>query len=277
MNGLSRKEVAEKFHALHHSGETLLLFNVWDCLSAKIAEQAGFPAVATSSAGVAWANGRADGEQLPPQQAVEAIQRIAAVVQVPVTADIEGGYFKKDINAFCNFINQIIDAGAVGINLEDGNGHSENLNSIKLQTTLIQAAKACGRKKGINLFVNARTDSMLLSKNTDEKIRLCIERAQAFTLAGADGIFIPFVKDMDTVAHLKSGISLPLNILLTETLNLTELEKLKVNRVSTGARPIMAIAGQIKKIATSLKQNKDIQSLFTSETSYAELNNWFQQ
>ena len=270
-----QKELAERFHALHHAADMLLLINAWDCTSAKILELEGFHAVATSSAGMAWSLGYQDGEKIPPQEVINCTKRITAVVKIPVSVDIEGGYFRDDVNMFSNFIAQLVDAGAVGINLEDGYSHSEKLNEIDKQMVFINAAKEAGAKKGVQFFVNARTDAMLLKANLEIKIQHSIERATAFAAAGADGIFIPFIRDMETVATLKSEIKLPLNILLTDTLNINKLKELKVNRVSTGSRPMMAMLKSFREMVSKIKTEKNMSPLFTSEISYNEINNWF--
>ena len=204
-DSIVQNKFSEVFHALHHADEMLVLLNVWDCASAKIAEMAGFPAIATTSAGVAWSYGYQDGEDIPPGLMVEAVNRIAHSVQVPVTADVEGGYFRNNLDTFSKFINNIIDAGAVGINLEDGYAHTNKLNDIKQQAAEIKIAKENGRQKGINLFVNARTDAMLLPKDLKSRIEICIERAKMLEAAGADGIFIPFIKEIETVVQLKES------------------------------------------------------------------------
>ena len=139
----------------------------------------------------------------------------------------------------------------------------------------INAAKEAGAKKGVQFFVNARTDAMLLKANLEIKIQHSIERATAFAAAGADGIFIPFIRDMETVATLKSEIKLPLNILLTDTLNINKLKELKVNRVSTGSRPMMAMLKSFREMVSKIKTEKNMSPLFTSEISYNEINNWF--
>ena len=275
INHLSQHRLAENFHALHHQQQTLLLINAWDCASAKMIEAAGFPAIATSSAGLAWSLGFADGEKILPEVHLEALKRICNTVQVSVSADIEGGYFRNDIHRFSIFIEQLIDAGIIGINLEDGYAHEAHLNDISLHTTLINTAKEMGYKKGIDLFVNARTDAMLLPGTIENKIQTCIERASAFAKAGADGIFIPFIKELETIAVLKSEIQLPLNILATDSLPFNKLQELKVNRVSTGSRPMMFLLNHFRKLLHQVKIENIPDQLFSYEITYNEINSWF--
>lgn len=270
-----QSNLAQKFHKLHHSEEMLVLPNCWDCVSAKVFQQKGFPAAATSSASVAWANGYKDGEHIPPDLMIESIRRIAQSIDVPLTADIEGGYFRDDLGRFRQFIGDVIDAGAVGINLEDGYGHSSKLNDTAYQQEEIKAVKEIGKQKGIDIYVNARTDAMILPEDLKTRIQICIEKANAFEEAGADGIFIPFVQEMRRVKKLKENIKLPLNILINSALDISELKRLKINRVSVGSRPMMASINFLDKIAGELKDGTNWSSLYTEYPSYEETNSWF--
>lgn len=276
MNKRKQADLAAQFHALHHAEETLLLPNAWDCASAKIFEMSGFPAIATTSCGISWAFGFQDGEHLPPALMVQVLQRIAASVNVPVTADIEGGYFKNDLEKMAQFIAEIIDAGVVGINLEDVHNHATTLNNLEHQVKAIQTAKAVGKQKEINLFVNARTDVMMLAEAMNVKLEICLERAKAFADAGADGVFVPFVNDVEIIKTLKEHISLPLNILIADTLDIPTLKKLKIDRVSVGGRPMLATMNFLKKTAKELRQEHNWNTLFTAEPTYQQMNNWFE-
>ena len=272
---IHQNRLAEKFHALHRKNEILVLPNAWDCVSAKVFENKGFPAVATSSAAIAWANGYMDGEKTPPEVMVSSIRQIAQSINLPLTADIEGGYFRDNLQLFKQFIESVIDAGAIGINLEDGYGHSNKLNDLSYQKDEIKAVKSIGKEKGVDLFLNARTDAMLLPEDIEIKIQLCIEKAAAFKEAGADGVFIPFVQDIETVKTLKENIQLPLNILVNKELRIADLKQIGVNRVSVGARPMMATINLLNKIAEELTKETSWDILYTDYPSYDETNNWF--
>lgn len=275
-NQKEQQNRAEKFHALHHADKTLVLPNAWDCASAKIFEETGFSAIATTSSGISWACGHQDGEHIPPELMINVIGRIARVVEIPVTADIEGGYYRKDLDEFSQFIGDTVQAGAVGINLEDGDSETGNLTDLNWQAQRIKSAKAAGKEKGVNLFVNARTDAMSLAKkDLKTKIKICIERAKAFKEAGADGIFIPFVSELETVIQLKKAIDLPLNILTSATLEVSELKKLKVNRISVGGKPMLATLNLLRKISTELKSENDWPSLYTDNPTYGDINGKF--
>lgn len=273
-SGLNR--LAEKLHDLHHAEEMLVIPNAWDVVSAKIFENSGFPAIATTSSGISWSCGYPDGEHIPPELMLEVIGRIARGVKVPVTADIEGGYYSNDFQKLSAFIEGVIDAGAVGINLEDGDAASGSLNDLEHQLEKIRLVKDICRRKGVNLFLNARTDAMVLDRgDLKNRIQTCIERAAAFQSAGADGIFVPFVKDMDTVIALKQGIELPLNVLITNTLDVGELRKWKVNRVSVGSRPILSTLHLLRSIADEMRSGNEWNTLLTASPDYSEANAWF--
>ncbi len=275
-NSDRQNQLAQQFHALHHSSETLVLSNVWDSTSAKIAEQAGFPAIATTSSGISWSCGYRDGEHIPPDLMIRIIRHISRSVNLPVTADVEGGYY-QDSDKFKKFFADLIEAGAVGINLEDSHSGQERLDDLRQQTKKIGFIKSVAREKGVNLFINARTDAIEKGTgNLDAKITTCIERAKAFQEAGADGIFVPFVKEIETVARLKAEIKLPLNILFADTLPVSELKRLKVNRISTGSRPILATLSLLKKIAGELRNTNEWTTLLSGNTIYPEINGLFE-
>jgi len=267
---------AERLHALHHAEEMLVIPNAWDAVSARIFEKSGFPAIATTSSGISWSCGYQDGEHIPPDLMLQVIERIAGAVEIPVTADIEGGYYRKDFQKLASFINSVIDAGAVGINLEDGDAKTGSLNELNHQLDEIRLVKKVCREKGVNLFLNARTDAMVFGgEDLQSRIRTSIERAAAFKSAGADGIFVPFVRDMETVIALKKSIELPLNILITNTLDVGELRKWKVNRVSVGSRPILSAMNLLYKISEEMRSGNNWTSLLTGNPDYAEVNAWF--
>jgi len=275
MNTLEQNKKAQAFQALHHGKETLILANAWDCVSAKMVEQRGFSAIATSSASCAWSRGYKDGEHVPPTVALDVIKNISEVVSIPVTADIEGGYFRENLDQFEDFIGKVIAAGAVGVNIEDGYAHTERMNDTLYQMEEIKRARKAGKSVGVDVFINARTDAMISNKSMAEKMAICIEKATAFEEAGANGIFIPFITEMKTVEALKKAIKLPLNILISKTLNIEELKNLGVNRISTGARPMMATMVQFGNLLQQLKNSNQWENLFAEGLTYEELNSWF--
>lgn len=217
---------AELFRSLHVPGTPLVLVNAWDAASARIAEAAGSTAVATTSAGVAWSLGAPDGDVLDRDQAVELIKRIVKAVSVPVTADIEGGFGTTPAEVG-ETITAVIAAGAVGVNIEDGDRDA--------QTTAarLAAARAAADASGVPLFINARIDTYLRGFGG---IAETLDRAAAYIAAGADGIFVPGVADPALIKELAASINAPLNILAGPgSPSIPDLGALGVARVSLGS------------------------------------------
>lgn len=275
---LSQRERTARFRALHHAGDTLVLPNAWDGISAKIFEVAGFGAVATTSSGVSFAQGVPDGEHLDPDRLLQVVGVMTSLIAVPLTVDIEAGYAGGDTARFRAFVARLLDAGAVGINLEDGSAATGRLRDLAEQQQLIRQARAVAGEKGFDIFINARTDAMHYAEgDTPERVRVAVKRAAAFQEAGADGIFVPFVTDLETVAALKAAITLPLNILVNEHLEIAALRRLGVNRVSTGSRPVLATLGLLTRIADQLKTSDDWSLLYTGGVTYPQANAWLKR
>lgn len=241
---MDQKAKAEAFKALHHTGDILVLANAWDAASAAIIADAGAKAVATSSAAVAWAHGYPDGDALPRDRLLASISAAARVVDVPLTADIEGGY-TDDLGELADLVGQVIAAGAVGINLEDGR------RDAALHARKVAAARKAADATGVPLFVNARTDVILkgLAEGQAAYVEV-VERAARYRDAGADGIFVPWAKDEDLIGRLTSAITLPLNVILMPGLApAARLQALGVRRLSCGTTPFTAtyapLAGMI--------------------------------
>ncbi|WP_073480409.1 isocitrate lyase/PEP mutase family protein [Streptoalloteichus hindustanus] len=235
---ISQRDKALLFHELHRKGEPLVLANAWDVASARIIEDAGSPAVATTSAGVAWSLGIADGDRLGRDAAVDVVARVAAAVNVPVTADIETG-FGESPEELAETIRQVLDAGAIGVNLEDGVfSGSTPLRAVDEQVERLRAARQAADAADVPLYVNARVDTYIRQAG-DPATRLqeTLDRAAAYLAAGASGIFVPAVVDKDTVSALVKGIDAPLNILAwrPEHPTVPELAELGVARVSVGS------------------------------------------
>ncbi len=216
----SRDESLRHFRSLHLSDRPLVLPNAWDAGSARLIAHAGAAAVATTSAGVAWSFGHGDGGTIGRERAVDLVAQVVAAVGVPVTADIEDGY--GDV---ATTIRGVVDAGAVGVNLEDGE---------RPQPERIATAR---RAAGTALFVNARIDTYLREVG-DPATRLAdtLDRAAAYVEAGADGIFVPGVTDAPTIAALAKEIAVPLNVMAGPGApTVAELAALGVARVSVGS------------------------------------------
>jgi 2-methylisocitrate lyase-like PEP mutase family enzyme len=248
-------ETAERFRSLHRGGTPLVLPNAWDVASARLVEDAGAAAVATSSAGVAWSLGAPDGDRLDRDRAVDLVARVARAVRVPVTADIENG-FAADPAGVAETIRAVVAAGGVGVNLEDVSYGDDGptLNPIPEQVERIRAAREAADATGVPLYLNARTDIYLLGIGAPEtRLAASLERAAAYREAGADGIFVPGTTDPDTVAALVKGIAAPLNILAGPGApTIAELAALGVARVSIGSKLTAAAYGAARRAAEEL-------------------------
>jgi 2-methylisocitrate lyase-like PEP mutase family enzyme len=193
---------------LHSGPEILLLPNVWDAASARIIGESGFKAIATSSAGVAFSLGYPDGQVISRKEMLAAIARIAKAVKVPVTADVESGYGKTPEDA-ARTARAVIDAGAVGMNLEDvANDCGVALVELPLQLEKIQAVREIADRVRVPLVLNARTDVYLL-QNGDPATRYdeTVRRLNAFRDAGADCVFAPGLRDAATIGKLVADLS----------------------------------------------------------------------
>jgi 2-methylisocitrate lyase-like PEP mutase family enzyme len=262
----TQAEKAEIFRALHRGPEILVLPNAWDCMSARIVEEAGFPAIATTSAGVANALGYPDGERIPAAEMLAAVARIARCVRVPVTADLEAGY--QDAAATAT---GLIASGAIGLNLEDAGGDPVQ------HTTRIAAVRRVGRDLGVNLVINARID-LYLRQIGDPATRFerSCERLRVYIDAGADCVFVPGVTDEDTIRRLVEALRFPLNILAAAgTPPIPRLQALGVARVSVGSGLARAAMGWTRRIAEDLKTGGTYDLMLQSAIPYS-LNRLFE-
>ncbi|PYV94572.1 MAG: 3-methyl-2-oxobutanoate hydroxymethyltransferase [Acidobacteria bacterium] len=272
-NPEQQRTKAEVFRALHGGPRTLLLPNVWDVASARVIQQAGLPALATTSAGVAFSVGYPDGEKIQRDEMLKMVARIASAVTVPVTADVEAGYGPKPEDAALT-AEGVIEAGAVGMNLEDGTENPDHpLADLSLQLEKIAALREKAKRLGVPLVLNARTDVYLLSVGAAEsRYDETVRRLSAFRGAGADCVFAPGVKDAATIARLVSDLRCPLNILAGPgSLSVGELEQLGVARVSLGSGPMRATLGLIRRMVEELKSTGTYKSI-EGAPSHAEVN-----
>ena len=275
----TRAELAREFLQLHHGPKVLVLPNVWDVASARIVEVAGFPAVATSSAGVAFSLGCPDGQRLSRDEALGVVRRIAAAVDVPVTADLEAG-FGSTPEQVAETALAAIDAGAVGMNLEDGAEDKPTfLVELNLQKEIIQAVLEAGTKAGVPFVLNARTDIFLYGIGPAEtRLARTIDRLNAYRDAGARSLFAPGVKDRETIGQLARGVRGPLNILATAgTPSVPELQELGVARVSLGSGPMRATLGFLGRMARQVRDDGAFTMMTEGTPPYAEVNRLFQK
>jgi 2-methylisocitrate lyase-like PEP mutase family enzyme len=270
MTDLARlRERALALHALHDRTRVLVLPNAWDVVSARLVEQAGFPAIATSSAAIAWSLGYEDGQRIAREEMLAVAARIARAVRVPVSADLEAGY--GDAGAT---VDAALAAGIVGMNLEDGTGHAESpLLEVATAAERVRSARAAADRAGVPFFINARTD-VFLRRVGEESTRLAraIERARAYREAGADGIFVPGVDDAETIRALARGIDAPLNVLARVTTpSVAELARLGVARVSLGSGTACIALTALRAAATGLREQGTFACL-EGAISFADVN-----
>src|SRR5690606_14878681 len=203
---------AARFTTLHHAGATLALPNAWDAASARVFAAVGAQAVGTSSAGIAFSRGYPDGERLPLVEMIDVVRRMVAVVDVPVTVDIEAGYGNTR-EAVLDTVRAALDAGAVGVNLEDAlTDRPGELRATAEQARLIERVRALADAAGIDLYLNARTDvHWLRLGEPGSRMEATLARLAAYREAGASGVFVPGVTDAETIAALVAGAGCPLN------------------------------------------------------------------
>jgi len=270
----TQQEFANQFRAMHRAPKLLVLPNAWDVATACIFQTAGFGAIATTSAGVANSLGYQDGQQISRHEMLDVVRRISTSVSVPVTADMEAGYAESD-DAIFETAREVIDAGAVGLNLEDATGNpSQPLFDSDAQIRRIAAVVHAGKSNGVPLVINARTDSFWKGPG-DEAARLqeAIRRGNAYIEAGADCIFIPGAIRTDIIEALCRGISGPVNILAVKGVpSVPELERMGVSRVSVGSGIMRAAMGLVRRAAQQLMESGTYQSFTEGAVSYDEMN-----
>ncbi len=257
---------ARTFRELHHNG-LLVLANVWDAGSARLVESVGAKALATTSAAVAWAHGYPDGDRLPVRVLAATVAEIVRVIRVPLSVDCESGY-ADDPAAVGENIGVVIDAGAVGINLEDGNRGVDRL------CAKIERVKQVAARRGVDLFVNARADVYLRS-NVPEPMRAAetIARAERYRAAGADGIFAVGLVDPEQIRTIAAAVKLPLNVLARPTLPpAAELAKLGVRRLSAGSGLAEVMYGRTATLAGAFLREGVSAPLAEGAMKYPEIN-----
>jgi 2-methylisocitrate lyase-like PEP mutase family enzyme len=270
----NQAELAGRFLELHDGPNILVLPNAWDVASARIFEEAGFPAIGTTSAGVAFSLGYPDGQKIPREEMLAAVRRIAEAVEAPVTADVEAG-FGSTPEEVADTAREVIAAGAVGMNLEDGvEGKPDFLADVSRQNEIIRAVLEAGASAGVPIVLNARTDIFLYGIGPAEtRLERAIDRLNSYHAAGARSLFAPGVKDKETIAQLALGVAGPLNILATVgTPPVAELQQLGVARVSVGSGPMRATLGFLGRLARQLRE-EGVFTLMTEGTlPYADAN-----
>lgn len=255
MNRAEQAQQAELFRNKHRGPRLLLLPNAWDAMSARVFVAAGFDAIATTSGGVAWSLGYADGEQTPWAEVVAATARIVRSARVPVTADIEAGY-GETADAVMRSVAEIIGAGAVGVNLEDGTTHGPvPIRNPADAADRIRAAREAAKAAGVPIVINGRTD-LYLRNIGDEASRFdeTVERGRAYLAAGADCVYPIGLRDPATIGRLVKALGAPINInVRAGSPSVAELEALGVARASTASQVALMAMSLTRQVADDLR------------------------
>jgi 2-methylisocitrate lyase-like PEP mutase family enzyme len=270
----TQSENAERFRKLHVPGEPLVLVNAWDAVSARTLEALGFPALATTSAGIAWLEGFADGQRIGREAMLAGVARVCGAVALPVSADMEAGYGPSLEDAVAT-AQGVIDAGAIGLNFEDADGPDALLDAAH-QVERIRALRRAADERGLSLVINARTDVFLNEIGpADSRLAHTLERGRLYRAAGADCIFVPGVVEPDAIGALAAGLGAPLNVLGTaQTPPLAELRRLGVARVSLGARPLLTALKSLRDVAIAIRDDGSFAPL-AAALSHADVNALF--
>jgi len=275
MDRNTQRELARTFRDRHTASTAgpLVLPNSWDAASTIIYEAAGFEAIGTSSAGIAASLGVPDGEHLSRDEMLAVVERIAHSVEIPVSADMEAGYGDTAPDV-AESVRRTIDAGAVGINLEDGTDDStDGLVPRERHVRTIRAAREAAEDADVPVVINGRTDVFWRDVGEEsERVERAVERANAYYEAGSDCLFVPGVTEPQTIEALVDGIDGPLNVLGGPGApTIPELDELGVARVSVGSGPMRATLGFLREISEELRDDGTYASM-ENAIPYSELN-----
>ncbi len=269
----SQTERAERFRVLHQGPHPLVLPNAWDVPSARVFEDAGFPAVATSSAGLMVSLGYPDGEEMPRREVAAVVGRIAERLSIPLSADVVSG-FGRTPRAVAATVRMIIEAGAVGINLEDLDTPTGSLYRPALQVRKIKAVRELGTSMGIPVVINARTDALRHAPGDEsERLREAISRSTAYRDAGADCVYPMGLTDAASISTFVQALGCPVNVMVRKGLpTVAELETLGVKRVSFGPSASYAALGLLKRASEEVLTRGTYGLLTDGAITFDELN-----
>lgn len=268
---MTQKELAIKFKNLHNN--FFVLPNVWDAGSALIFEKQGFKALATTSAGIAFSLGYPDGENISIDDLVRVVKQITIRTSLPLSVDMELGY-GNSVEEVVESVRKVIEAGAVGINIEDGLPNGE-LESLDFQIKKLRALVQLKKEMDIPFVINARTCAYWLNVKGD-KSQISINRCNAFAQADADCAFVPGSLNEKTIIKLSRGINLPLNVVLApQFYDFNRLKEIGVKRLSIGSGAIQTLLGNLVNIAEDLKQD-NVDTIISRNLNYIEANKLFE-
>jgi 2-methylisocitrate lyase-like PEP mutase family enzyme len=264
---------AKRLLELHQAPQLLVLPNVWDALGARMLEGLGYPAVATASASMAYSMGYRDGQNITFDAMVEAVRRVASAVDVPVTADIEAGY-AEDPEELASNMRRILEAGAVGINLEDSRMDGDLLSSIPAQQERLRAVRAMADEEGVPLVINARTDVYLrkITGSDEHRLDRAIDRARAYQEAGADCFYPILLDDLAALKAIRDATGALINVYGSATTpSVRQLEDAGIARLSLGPALLKVSLTAMKEAAEALQRDGSYERFTTDVMSSDEV------
>jgi 2-methylisocitrate lyase-like PEP mutase family enzyme len=268
-----QSERAELFRSLHDRKDVLVLPNAWDVPSARVFEDEGFPAVATSSAGMLVSLGYPDGESIPAKELVSAVGRIARVLSVPLSADVVGG-FGGTPDGVARSVKAVIRAGAIGINIEDFAPEAKRLLPVEKQVARLRALIRLRTSMKMPFVINARTDAFRFAPGDDSaRLEEAIRRASAYRDLGADCVYPMGLTDAASIERFVKALDFPVNVMVRKGLPpVPELKRLGVARVSFGPSASYAAMGLLKRASREVREKGTYQSLTEGAVNFDELN-----
>jgi 2-methylisocitrate lyase-like PEP mutase family enzyme len=269
----SQSEKAEAFRRLHDRREVLVLPNAWDVPSARLFEDEGFPAVATSSAGMMVSLGYPDGEEIPMKEFLAAVKRIAEVLSIPLSADVVAG-FGNSPDGVTKSVKAVVSAGAVGINIEDFVPSAKKLLTLEKQLTRLRTLVRLRDSQKVRFVINARTDAFRFAPG-DEDARLdeAIWRAKEFRDLGADCVYPMGLTDATSISKFSKALDFPFNVMVRKGLpSVPELKRLGVARVSFGPSASYATMGLLRRASREVREHGTYGALTDGAITFDELN-----
>ncbi len=269
-----QRNKAEHFLSLHHAEHILVLPNCWDVPSARVFEDEGFPAIATSSAGLSVSLGYPDGEAISKTELFAAVRRIARTLTVPLSVDIESGFGSR-VEELEDTVRLVIDAGGIGVNIEDiADFKAKSLKPMEVQVARIKAIRRVSDSLEIPLVINARTDAYRFGRADDEtKLEETVERCKAYAQAGSDCLYPIGLTTKESISKVVGAVDKPVNVMARKGVpSITELEKLGVRRVSLGPGPSYAAMGLMRRIAQEINGKGTYHTLVDGAITFDELN-----
>jgi 2-methylisocitrate lyase-like PEP mutase family enzyme len=268
-----QQELAEEFRSFHDRKDVLVLPNAWDVPSARVFEDEGFPAVATSSAGMMVSLGYPDGEEIPAKELVSAVGRIARVLSIPLSADLVGG-FGGTPEGVARSVKAAVRAGAVGINIEDFVHEEKRLLPVEKQVAKLRALIRAQKETKVPFVINARTDALRFFPGDDAtKLGEAIRRASAYRDVGADCVYPMGLTDRESIERFVKTLDFPTNVMVRKGLPpVPELKRLGVARVSFGPSASYAAMGLLKRAAKEVHGKGTYETLTEGAITFDELN-----